>query len=117
MRKFAIRWAVLLLVWGLTTQSASAARLLIPVGQVIGLQIREDSVTVEGFDDTLGAAAREAGLKSGDQILQIDETPIHCAQDVRQALQQSDGEVELQILRQNAKKRLELEPAITPDGP
>ena len=117
MRKFAIRWAVLLLVLGLTTQSVSAARLLIPVGQVIGLQIREDSVTVEGFDHALGNAAQTAGLKTGDRILQIDDTPIHCAQDVRQALQQSDGEVELQILRENAKKRLELEPAITPDGP
>ena len=117
MRKFAIRWAAVFLILGLTTQSVSAARFLIPVGQVIGLQIREDSVSVEGFDETLGVPAQTAGLKTGDRILQIDDTPIHCAQDIRQALRQSDGEVDVQILRGSTKKQLQIQPSITSDGP
>ena len=39
--------------------SAEAARLLIPGGQIIGLQLQTGSVTVAAFDDACGAAARE----------------------------------------------------------
>ena len=117
MKKFTIRCAVLFLCVFFTAQSVSAAQLLVPVGQVIGLQIREDRVTVEGFDESLGAAARSAGLKAGDQILQIDDMPILCAEDIRLALTQSDGDVDVHIQRDNTRKQLELEPVITPQGP
>ena len=117
MRKLTIRFAASLLTVFMMVQSASAARLLIPVGQVIGLEIGEDRVTIEGFDSRLGEAAQAAGLKKGDQILRIDGNDIHCAEDVRQALQHSDGDVDISIVRGAAIKVLELEPAITADGP
>ena len=41
---------------------AFAAELLIPVGRVVGLELRSDRVTVAGFDDALGAAARSTIL-------------------------------------------------------
>ena len=50
----------------------AAAAELIPVGQVIGLQLYNDRVTVAAYDDILGGTARKAGLKIGDQILEID---------------------------------------------
>ena len=52
--------------------SARAEQLLIPVGRVIGIQLHSGSVTVAAFDDALGAAAREAGLRIGDEIMKID---------------------------------------------
>lgn len=117
MKRFTFRFAVICLVTFFTAQSVSAATLLIPVGEVIGLQLKDDRVTVEGFDDTLGAAAQEAGLQTGDQILSIDHIPIHCAEDIRQALRQSDGDVDLQIRRGKQTRQIEVTPAITENGP
>ena len=117
MKKYTIRFAVSLLTVFITAQSASAARLLMPVGQVIGLEIKEDRVTVEGFASQLGDAARAAGLKEGDRILSIDGKDIHCPEDVRLALQHSDGDVDISVARGSTVKELELEPSITADGP
>ena len=113
MRKFTVRFAALLLAVFMMVPSVSAAQLLIPVGQVIGLEISENAVTIAGFDSNLGDAARAAGLQEGDRIDKIDGKDIHCAEDVRQALQASDGDVDISIVRGKAVKELELEPAIT----
>ena len=52
--------------------SAAARELLIPGGQVIGLQLCNDTVTVAAFDDALGSDRKAAGLQVGDAILAID---------------------------------------------
>ena len=117
MKRFTLRFAVICLVTFFTVQSVSAATLLVPVGEVIGLQLKDDRVTVEGFDDSLGAAAKAAGLEEGDQILSIDDVPIHCAEDIRQALKQSDGDVEMHILRGKQTREIEIDPVVTENGP
>ena len=117
MKKITVRFAAMVMTVFMMAQSVSAARLLIPVGQVIGLQISEDKVTIEGFDSKLGSAAREAGLMEGDQIAKIDAQEIHCAEDIRRALLTSDGDVDIIIVRGKTTKELELEPAITEEGP
>jgi len=117
MKKYTVRFIASLFAVFVMAQSASAARMLVPVGQVIGLEIGEDRVTVEGFDSRLGEAAREAGLKEGDRIITIDGKDIHCAEDIRRALQSSDGDVDISIVRGSSVKELELEPSITADGP
>ena len=117
MKRFTLRFAVICLVTFFTVQSVSAATLLIPVGEVIGLQLKDDRVTVEGFDDSLGMAAKAAGLEEGDQILSIDDVPIHCAEDIRQALKQSDGDVQLHIPRGKQTREIEIDPVVTENGP
>ena len=42
-------------------QAVTAAETLIPVGQVIGLELLEDRVIVAAFDDVLGAETEAAG--------------------------------------------------------
>jgi stage IV sporulation protein B len=116
MKKLPIRFAAVLLTVFTMAHSASAAKLLIPAGQVVGLELKENRVIIQGFD-TLGLAAKEAGLKAGDQIAQIDGKAIHTPEDVRKALDVSDGDVELLIIRDGRTRELELEPAITEDGP
>lgn len=108
--------AVLAVCLLLASPTAQAAQ-VIPVGQVIGLELTNGTVTVAELDDTLGAAARQAGLQVGDQILRIDDTPIRCAEDVRTALRQSDGTVELQIRRQGQESKVRLSPCVTDQGP
>ena len=117
MKKTIFRAVLLLLCLMLAVQTVSAAELLIPGGQVIGLQLADDTVTVASFDPELGQMAREAGIQPGDRIVRIDGSEIRSAQDVRTALERSDGSVQLQILRSGKTKKLRISPAITPDGP
>ena len=89
---------------------------LIPVGQVIGLELSAGTVTVAAFDDTM-PAAKEAGLQIGDEILSIDDTPVQCAEDVRKALRCADGSVEMVISRDGQRRQIHMEPEITTAGP
>jgi len=108
--------AVFLFLW-LLPQNAAAVQTLIPVGQVVGLELRDDTVTVADFDEVLGAKAKEAGIRVGDRILTLDGQQIMSAEDVRRVLSQSDGNVEVTLLRNGKQRQLRLTPEITTDGP
>lgn len=97
--------------------SAEAARYLVPGGQVIGMQLQDNVVTVSAFDPELGHTAKAAGLREGDRILRIDDTAIRSTTDVRTALLQARGDVKLSLLRDNKTKTLTLTPVATTDGP
>ena len=90
---------------------------LIPVGEVIGLELSNGSVSVAEFDDFLGGPAQAAGLQIGDEILDIDGIAINSAEDVRQALERSDGQVALRVLRQDREQTIRICPRITAQGP
>ena len=97
--------------------SAAAARNLIPVGTVIGLQLCNDVVTVADFDDSGSSPAKEAGVKVGDEILKINDTPIRRTEDVKQALHDCTGAVNLTIRRGSKVRQLQLQPAMAESGP
>ena len=115
MKRSMIRFATTVLSIYLCAATAFA-RELIPVGQVIGLELSAGTVTVAAFDDTL-TAGRESGLQIGDQILSIDDTAIRCAEDVRKALRCSDGSVDMVISRDGRETAIHMEPEITASGP
>lgn len=117
MKNFTRRMALFLWIVCLMPLEVLAASSLIPVGQVVGLELRQDCVTVAAFDPQLGAEAQAAGLQTGDEILSINGNDIDSAKDVQQALERSDGVVRLQIRRQEQEKTLTLHPKITSDGP
>lgn len=108
--------AATLCLWLLCCE-AHASEALVPVGQVVGLELRNDSVSIAAFDDALGAAARKAGLQIGDEILDIDGKKVDDADDVRQALTQSDGQIQLRIMRKEKERQLSLTPQVTAAGP
>jgi len=110
-----IAFAILFLF--LLPMGVQAAELLIPGGQIIGLQLQNGTVTVAAFDDHLGSGARDAGLKIGDELLSIDGCSISCAEDVRTALQKSSTQVTLSIRRGHKQQSLTLLPRQTEDGP
>ena len=97
--------------------TVASAKLLVPGGQVIGLQLADESVTVVDFAPHLGDGAVAAGLQKGDKILQVDKEKITCVKDLRNALSRSDGKVKLKISRSGKEKTLSLHPKITADGP
>ena len=80
-------WMAAILFLIVLPVSCRAAEMLVPVGRVIGLQLRSDAVTVAAFDDALGREAKDAGLRIGDQIVSVNGCPIRAAEDVVQALE------------------------------
>ncbi len=117
MKKLAMRTSALLLCISICGISAYGAEYLIPVGQVIGLELSDSTVTVAAFDDALGANAKAAGMCAGDKIIAIDGKAVCCAEDVRQALRGSKGTVTLRLQRKDKQQTLTLNPEITADGP
>ena len=112
-----LRTIFILMVFFFTApQNALAAQLLIPGGQLVGLELTNDSVTVAAFDDSCGAAAREAGLQIGDQLLSLDGRQVTSAEDVRRALRDCADTVSLTVLRGSKKIELTLVPAHTNEG-
>ena len=106
--------AVLIFVYSVP---AYAARLLIPVGEVVGLSLSEGSVTVAAFHETYGAAARDAGIEIGDEIVSIDGKTVDAAADLLDALRCSDGAVTVELRRGGKLRQVRLSPAVTGDGP
>ena len=80
-------WMAAILILIMLPVSCRAAEALVPVGRIIGLQLKSDTVTVAAFDDVLGREAKDAGLRIGDQILSVNGCPIREAEDVVQALE------------------------------
>lgn len=116
MKKMTISLALaLMLVW--LPQSVSAARLLVPGGEVIGLELGDNTVTIAAFDEDMGSAAQAAGLKIGDRITHINGKTICTTADIRDALNCSDGVIQMKISRGGKQQQLQLIPSITTDGP
>ena len=99
------------------TVTANAAQMLIPVGQVVGLELADNSVTVSSFDEELGQPAQKAGLKVGDRIVSVNGQAVKNAEDVRYALDRADGVVEMTVQRSKKTEKVRIEPTVTPEGP
>lgn len=108
-RKIAAVLAVLLAVF--LSRPAGAERLLVPVGQTVGLQLRDNTVTVAAFDDLLGRDARQAGLKIGDRIIKVNGQTVHNSEEIRKLLDGSGHTARLTLLR--GSKELEAKIPIT----
>ena len=117
MKKLLNRTGIFIICVWLLSISAAAAKMLIPVGQVVGLELGDNTVSVAAFDKALGSAAQKAGLKVGDRIVEVDGRPIHTAEDVRYALERSDGTVEMTVMRNKKTDTFRLAPTVTEDGP
>lgn len=87
-----------------------AAESLMPVGKIIGLQLKDGTVTVAAYDDTLGGKARDAGLKIGDVIEKVDGETVTSAEEVRSALDRCGEAVCLELRRSGKPVTVTLSP-------
>ena len=117
MKKWINRTGIALVCVWIFTLSAGAVRMLIPGGQAVGLELRDNTVTVASFDGAAGTAAEQAGLQVGDRIVSVDGQTVRTAEDVRKALDCSDGTVEVKVQRNQKTEVLRLSPVITENGP
>ena len=115
-RRF-FRWMTALVLVISYSIPARAAKLLVPVGEVVGLSLSEGTVTVAAFHEVYGSAARDAGVQIGDEIVSLDGHAVDSAQDLYDALKQSGGTVELCLRRSGRDRQVRICPAATADGP
>ena len=115
MKRFLFRLMLGILLWNIVPQCADAVDMLIPVGQVVGLALQNDTVTVAAFEK--GSQAEAAGIQVGDRILTIDGQRITSAEDIRAALRSSNGSVMITLLRGDNMTTCRIHPSITEDGP
>ena len=117
MRRMLRSAGLLFVIVAVLPLQAKAARLLVPVGKVIGLQLQNDVLTVAAYDDVFGEAARSAGLKIGDELVEIDGCDVSSAEDVRTALSQAQPPVKLTVRRGTKLTSVHLVPRQTESGP
>ena len=117
MKRLPFSIASAILIFFLLPVQAMAARLLIPGGQVIGLQLQDGTLTVAAFDDDCGTQAREAGLKIGDEILSVNGHMISGADEIRSLLSRETGPVCLHLKRNGKEHTLMIPVCQTEDGP
>lgn len=98
MKRLGLSAIAAVLIW-LELSGAAAEPLLVPVGKTIGLQLRDNTVTIAAFDDALGSRARDAGLKIGDCIIKINGQSVHSTEEVRNALDDSGKRIKLTVRR------------------
>ena len=116
MKRLSRAVTLILALFFIIPMEAGAVQLLIPGGQLIGLELRNDAVTVAAFDDNFGTAARDAGLQIGDQLLTLDGREIYSAEDVRRTLKSCGNQVTLGILRGSKHMEIRLTPVLTREG-
>lgn len=117
MKRIAFAMIVLMLCVVALPFGVGAVDTLIPVGQVVGLHIGNDSMEIAGFDSILGVAAQNAGLKVGDRITNINGRDVSCTDDITKALEARDGKAEVRYIRNGKTKSTKVLPMITDDGP
>ncbi len=101
----------------LLAAEAFAAKLLIPVGEVVGLSLSEGTVTVAAYHESYGGAAREAGIQIGDEIVSVDGAAVDSAQDLEAALKRSGGTVTIELCREGRSRQVKCSPVSTDQGP
>lgn len=108
MRKFwsAVTLAVFLF---LSPVAAGAETFLVPGGQAVGLQLRDDRLTVVAYDEAC-TAARDAGVKIGDVLEKINDTPVTSPQQVQKALENGGKTLSVTLNRKGKLVNLAVKP-------
>ncbi len=117
MKRHFFRSAMGLMLAALLAVPGLAAKLLIPVGEVVGLGLSEGTVTVAAFHETYGVEAQEAGVRIGDEIVSVDGDPIDSASDLFEALKRSGGTVMVELRREGKSRQIKCSPVPTAEGP
>ena len=116
-------WAVGLLVFFLILGQTSVfaeGRTLVPVGQTVGVTLDMEGVTivdtadVESYDGKRYAPAKEAGLKAGDVVEEINGTVIKSAQQLEELVNdQGESTLEVKAKRQGEEKQFQVQAALS----
>lgn len=88
---------------------------LIPVGTTVGISIGTDEVVISALSDTV-TAAKDAGLRPGDILLEINDMKIMCVEDAASAIRKSGRDCTLTYERGGITKRTKTHLTQTAEG-
>ena len=113
MKKRMLRWITgILLALSCTTWVWALPKTLIPGGHTVGIKLYSQGLVITGFDEK--SAAKKAGLKKGDVIVEVDGEVVHTAQSLRDSL---DGDrIVLTVLRKGREAEFTVKPDTTTEG-
>ena len=115
LRGLLLALALAVLALTLTPRAAAAdqkPRMVIPLGQAVGIKLFSQGVLVVGLTDIatdqgLASPAKACGIRTGDVITHINDAQVSSIEEVQTILQDLNGqEMELNVLR--AEEELEL---------
>ena len=97
------------------------AQRLVPLGTAAGIRLETEGVLVVGLSGVQAGEetvfpARDAGILEGDMLRTVNGAPIHSAEELQSALEQSAGPVQLELLRDGEALTLQAEPVPGGDG-
>lgn len=96
-------------------------RRLVPVGAAIGVHLETDGLLVIGMSELetesgSRSPAFEAGIRSGDLILEVGQVRVSTARQLREALETESGEVRVRFLREGREMQVSVRPEKGEDG-
>ena len=102
--------------------AAASAQELMLGGQPVGIELQTDGVVVAGFAEVetetgICSPAKEAGLREGDRIVQVGDTPVTEAEDLIRAVGELQGETaEITVRRGETSQTLPVQSVRSADG-
>ena len=111
-RRLLIFFLAFALAAALSAQAfAATPKMLVPVGEAVGIRIRTDGIVITGFDES--APAQDAGLRTGDVIQSVNGVELASAADLAEVVRDCCGQpLTVSALR----KGKPFETAVTPDA-
>ena len=106
----------------LTFSSKTFAYSVIPCGEAIGVIVQTKGVLVTGtakvIDENGNSTnpAKKAGIIKGDRIVSVNNLQINTAEELARLISQSEGKIELTVMRNNRQKVLPITPVNTTTG-
>lgn len=111
------------LIFGTTGAIAAyKEKSLIPMGNVVGINVQSEGVMIVGVPDILAdgktaSPALKAGLSAGDIITELGSSRISSNEDLKSAIDKLDGSpVSMKIIRGNTAMQLKLTPHKSENG-
>ena len=107
MKKRINRWLLsVVLMFSCAVTAFASPRMLVPGGSTIGVKLFTKGLVVTGFEET--SAAKAAGIKKGDIIVEVDGTEVHTAEALRTCL--AEEPVVVTVLRDGKEAQFRVKP-------
>jgi len=112
-QKFTRAFSLFVIILALSAVVWAGERMLIPGGHTIGLKAYSKGLVVTGVTD--GSPAKKAGLKQGDILCRLGDTPLESVHQLSKCVS-AGKELHLQYTRGKDTRTATVKPAPTEDG-
>lgn len=104
-----------------TSALAAGPEYLVPGGEAVGINVYSDGVVVAettGVETEQGTVrpAEEAGIRPGDVIVKVGICDVRSGEDLRKALERTEGETTIQVERGGELKQMCITPCVNTLG-